>query len=96
MAEFRLSPAAQHDLERIWRDTRKQWGVEQAHYYTDRLTVAFEVLAEIPLSAVACDDIRVGYRCRHVERHVIYFRVTVYGIAITRILHDCMDAKRHL
>jgi plasmid stabilization system protein ParE len=29
-------------------------------------------------------------------RHMIYFRVTDYGIAVIRILHDRMDAPRHL
>jgi len=27
---------------------------------------------------------------------MIYFRVTDYGIAVIRVLHDRMDAPRHL
>jgi toxin ParE1/3/4 len=46
--------------------------------------------------APACDHIRPSYRRRSVERHMIYFRITDYGIAIIRILHDRMDAPRHL
>ncbi len=45
-------------------------------------TTAFRALAESPKSAPACDHIRHGYRCRNVARHMIYFRVTAYGIAI--------------
>jgi toxin ParE1/3/4 len=41
-------------------------------------------LAEAPKSAPACDHIRSGYRRRNVERHMIYFRITDYGIAIIR------------
>jgi hypothetical protein len=26
MAEYRLSPAAEADLERIWKYTRREWG----------------------------------------------------------------------
>lgn len=37
MAEFRLSPAAQSDLESIWSYTNEQWGTEQANRYTDKL-----------------------------------------------------------
>ena len=96
MAEFRLAPAAERDLESIWKYTRDQWGAEQAHRYTDVLTAAFEALAQSPKTASACDHIRAGYRRRSVERHVIYFRVTSYGIAIIRILHERMDAPRHL
>ncbi len=54
------------------------------------------MLAEAPKSAPACDHIRQGYRHRNVERHMIYFRITDYGIAIIRILHERMDVTRHL
>lgn len=96
MAEYRLTPAAEHDLGEIWLYTVRQWGVEQAIRYTDLLTGTFAELANSPKAAPACDHIRPGYRRRTVERHVIYFRVTSYGIAIVRILHDRMDVARHL
>jgi toxin ParE1/3/4 len=96
MAEFRLSAAAERDLEGIWRHTSAQWGVEQAHRYTDTLTAAFDALADSPNTAPACDHIRRGYRRRWIERHVVYFRITRYGIAVVRVLHDRMDALRHL
>lgn len=96
MDEYRLTPAAVRDLETIWSHTRKQWGVEQAIRYTDILTAAFADLAQSPKTASACDQIRPGYRRRNVERHMIYFRSTTYGIAIIRILHNRMDAPRHL
>ena len=96
MAEYRLAPAAECDMEEIWRTTRKQWGVAQAERYTDILTNAFSALAESPMTAPACDAIRQGYRRRNVERHMIYFRITDYGIAVIRVLHDRMDAARPL
>jgi toxin ParE1/3/4 len=96
MAEYRLTPAAERDLESIWTYTRDQWGTDQARLYTDTLIAAFGELAEAPKTAPACDHIRPGYRRRNVERHVIYFRITAYGIAVVRILHDRMDATRHL
>ncbi len=96
MAEYRLAPAAERDLEKIWTHTRKQWGLEQANRYIDILTVAFDELAQTPQVAPACEHIRPGYRRWSVERHMVYCRITVYGIAIIRILHDRMDAPRHL
>ena len=45
MAEYRLSPAAECDLEGIWKYTRGEWGLEQAERYTDLLTAAFQVFA---------------------------------------------------
>jgi toxin ParE1/3/4 len=96
MAEYRLTPAAEHDLEDNWQYTRDQWGTEQAHHYADKLIVAFAELAEMPKTAPACDHIRSRYRRRRVEQHVIYFRITAYGIAVVRILHSRMDAPRYL
>ncbi len=96
MAEYRLAPAAERDLENIWIHTRRRWGAEQANRYTDTLTSAFSELVQSPKTAPTCDHIRPGYRRWSVERHMIYFRITVYGIAIVRILHERMDAPHHL
>jgi toxin ParE1/3/4 len=94
MAEYRLSPAAERDLEGIWNYTSEEWGQAQADRYIDLLTTA--MLAQSPQSAPACDHIRLGYRRRNVERHMIYLRITDYGIAIIRVLHGRMDAPGHL
>lgn len=96
MAEYRLTPAAERDLEAIWIYTAQHWSVEQANHYTDMLTGAFAELAQSPKMAPACDYIRPGYRRQSVERHMIYFRITNYGIAVIRILHERMDVPRHL
>ncbi|MBT9590657.1 MAG: type II toxin-antitoxin system RelE/ParE family toxin [Thiobacillus sp.] len=96
MAEYRLTPAAERDLENIWLYTRRQWSTEQADRYTAILANAFAELAQAPQTAPGCDRIRSGYRRLSVERHMIYFRATDYGIAIVRVLHDRMDAPRHL
>lgn len=96
MAEYRLTPAAERDLENIWLYTRQQWSAAQADRYINILAGVFAALAEAPETAPACDLICRGYRRRSVERHMIYFRVTKYGVAIIRILHDRMDVPRHL
>jgi len=80
MAEYRLSPAAERDLEVICKYACREWGGEQAERHTGLLTAAFQVLGESPKSAPVCDHIRKGYRSRNVERHMIYFRVTDYGM----------------
>ena len=95
-AEYRLSPAAVRDLAAIWLYTVGEWGIDQAHRYTDDLTAAFDQLASNPQLGTTCDHIRKGYRRRSVGRHVIYFRATRYGIAVIRVLHDRMDAPRHM
>jgi toxin ParE1/3/4 len=96
MAEYLLSPAAEKDIESIWRYTRQHWSAAQADGYTGILVSAFEELAQSPKDAPSCDHIRRGYCRQHVERHTIYFQLTDDCIIIVRVLHDRMDAKRHL
>lgn len=96
MAELRLTPAAVRDLEDIWRYTVQRWSISQADRYIDRLTACFEALAQAPLSAPACDHIRPGYRRQLVESHVVYFRAGQDMVTVVRILHERMDAPRHL
>ncbi|WP_439852380.1 type II toxin-antitoxin system RelE/ParE family toxin [Pseudomonas syringae] len=96
MAEYRLAPAAERDLEAIWVYTFHEWGSTQANRYIDGITKVFTELAHSPKTAQTCDHIRTGYRRRSVERHMIYFRVMPYGIAITRILHERMAAQSYI
>lgn len=96
MAEYRLAPAAERDLEAVWIYTFQEWGSSQANRYIDSITKVFTELASAPKTAQSCDHIRSGYRRRSVERHMIYFRVTSYGVAITRILHERMDAQSYV
>jgi len=96
MAEFRLSPRAQRDLEAIFDHTVQQWGLPQALYYTDLIEAACAIVAAAPQQSQDCSAIRPGYRRRIVEQHVIYFRPTTDGVAIIRILHHRMDQARHL
>lgn len=96
MAEFRLTPAALRDLEGIWHYTVQQWGVAQAERYLDALNASFESLAQAPRSAPACDHIRPGYRRYGAERHAVYYRVEADTVIVVRVLHERMDAPRHM
>ncbi|MDN5752744.1 MAG: type II toxin-antitoxin system RelE/ParE family toxin [Nitrosospira sp.] len=80
----------------MWLYTRRQWSRPQPDRYIDMLSAAYTELADSPMTASVCDPIRPGYRRYHVERHMIYFRIAPYGITVIRILHDRMEASRHL
>jgi toxin ParE1/3/4 len=96
MAEYRFSPGAQRDLDEIFDYTVSQWGLPQALHYTDLIEAACAGLAKAPEQSQNCAHIRAGYWRRAVERHIIYFLATSYGIAVVRILHQRMDAARYL
>jgi toxin ParE1/3/4 len=96
MAEYRLGPRARFDLDELFGYTVVRWGLPQAQRYTDLIEAACADLAQAPQQAQDCSHVRPGYRRRSVGQHVIYFRVTRYGIAVIRILHQRMEAARHL
>jgi toxin ParE1/3/4 len=96
MAEYRLSPKAQRDLEAIFDYTVERWGLPQALRYTDLVEAACAKLAEAPLQSQDCAIIKSGYRRRNIEQHAIYFLQADYGIAVIRILHQRMDVAQHL
>jgi toxin ParE1/3/4 len=96
MAEYRLSPAAQTDLDSIFDYTVGQWGLAQAFDYTDLIEATCMELADSPLRAQSCERIRRGYRKRSIGRHAIYFQVTTDGILVMRILHQRMNAAQYL
>jgi toxin ParE1/3/4 len=95
MAEYRFSPKSRRDLNDIFDYTVARWGLDQAFRYDMLIEVACSEIAKSPLQAPSCDNIKPGYRRWRIEQHIIYFRQTRYGIAISRILHGRMDATRH-
>lgn len=97
MAEgrYRLSPLALADLENIWSWTATRWSAEQAESYHAGLVAAFEGLARGAKTGRAA-DIRPGYLKYEVGAHLVFYRRSVMGIDVIRILHQRMDIERHL
>ena len=96
MTRYRLSPAAECDLQEIFDYTAQQWGLQQALRYLEKLEAACDVLAASPAAGIDSQEVRAGYRRHGVGRHVIYFQRTDYGVAVIRILHGRMDPSRRL
>ena len=94
MADYRLTAAAQRDLESIWSYSIERWGAEQAARYTEHLKEVIEQLVRAPRAASNCEHIRPRYLRRRAGAHMIYFRETDYGIAVIRILHTRMNPTR--
>jgi toxin ParE1/3/4 len=97
MTAYRLTPAAQADLDNIWNYTAERWGVEQAERYLHAIRGACEALADGRRRGQSIDAIRPGYRKLASGSHFLFFRMTDRGeIEIIRILHQRMDVPRHL
>jgi toxin ParE1/3/4 len=92
---YRLSPLAETDLEGIWLYTFRTWSIEQADSYHVGLVAAFEGLAAGHKTGRPV-DIRDGYFKYAVGAHLVFYRVSDLNIDVIRVLHQRMDANRHL
>jgi toxin ParE1/3/4 len=96
MRRYRLSPAAQSDLDEIWTYSADRWGAARADRYIRDLIGAVEKIAAEKRRGRACDDIRPGYfRCT-CQSHVIFYKLTAARVDVIRILHQRMDFTRRL
>ena len=93
MVNFQLTELAKQDLRSIGRYTQTTWGREQRNTYLAKIDAAFQLLAMEPQLGKSCDDLRAGYRKYPVGKHLIFYRQSVDGLEIIRILHQRMDIE---
>ena len=96
MTQIELTRDAERDLIDIYLYGIEQFGRAQAERYAIALNLRIDFIAENPgmgsdYSAVR-EDLR---RYEHVS-HAVYFRPTLSGILVLRILHGAMDPGRHI
>ena len=95
MAKFRFSVRAEGDLLDIAEYTLGTWGEEQTLRYLDELEACCQQLGDNPGLGRACREIRPGlHRIEH-GKHVIFYRVEIGGILVSRILHQRMLPGKH-
>ena len=96
MRELVVRPRAYADLEGTWLYTFEKWGEEQASKYLRQLHGALDLLKDDPERGKNREAIKPGHFSVHVGRHVAFYTLTDAIVGIERVLHDQMDAPRHL
>lgn len=94
--DIHLSEAARSDLIDIWAETYRQWGADQADRYLDDLESALAGLTGNPGLGTDCSDLLRGARRLVTGRHLVFYEPDSDRIFVIRILHQSMDAPRHL
>ncbi len=95
MSRVILSPKAKSDLSDILDYTLAEWGVDQAEKYVRELWAVMQAHACDSSTSTDISDVRKGYRKIGSGSHIIFFKLTVDGIDVVRILHQRMDFERH-
>ena len=96
MTEYRLSKAAEQDLEEIYTYSFREFGERRADAYFQSLENCLEHLSVQPRLGVDASSLRKNYFRYVHQRHSIYFRQSSVGILIIRILGPGMSAERNL
>ena len=97
MTGYVLTPRARRDLSEIWDDSAEQWGTAQADRYIRLIATGCTALAAGRTKGRSAEAIRPGYFRQTIGSHVLFYRARKRGgIEIVRILHQPMDAARHL
>lgn len=85
--EYRLSPAAEADLDAIWDFTAVRWSVDQADAYLRGLGEKFHHLCVFPLSNRERSEISPPVRLSIYKSHLIVYRLEPDHIAVLRVVH---------
>ena len=91
-----LSPRAQRDIDDIWTYMAEHWGTEQAALYVRQIGQHMAFIAPSPTIGQACLQVRSGIFRFPSGSHVLFYRSTLDGVDVVRILHARMDVERQL
>ncbi len=95
MPTYKLSPLAEEDLYKIISTTISSWGNEQAKVYAQNIDAALMKLAQYPDFGKERNEIYKEAKSFPVEKHIVFYRVSLNGIGVARILHQRMDLSKH-
>jgi toxin ParE1/3/4 len=95
-SNYTLSKRAKADLEAIWLYGLETWSLEQAEHYASGLYEKFDFLSQWPKAGRQANRIREHYFRFEYQSHTIFYRTEKSQIRIVRVLHEKMDAGRHL
>jgi toxin ParE1/3/4 len=96
MADYVLSNTAEADLDGIYVYSFETFGETQADAYFLSLRDCLQTLAEKPRMGQSAKTLHAGLLCHRHARHIVYYLVEDGGIFVVRVLHDAMDAPRHV
>ena len=87
VAEYRLSPAAQRDLDAIWDHTALTWSIAQADAYVRTIVGDLDRLLLNPEVSRERREFRPPVRIRRSGSHLIIYRIEPGWLSVFRIVH---------
>jgi toxin ParE1/3/4 len=95
LRELEFATPALHDLEKIKIESEAIWGLAQRQRYMADLELRVGRLRERPETGPPAKD-RPDLRRLIVGQHAVFYEFDEARVGIIRVLHQRMDAPRHL
>lgn len=96
MKGYRLTEAADRQLQEIWRYSRDQWGVARADAYLAEIDDALVKAIKSPSLFRARPELGDAVLARKVVSHIAFGFVEDDEFVVVAVRHGRMDPKRHL
>ena len=96
MARVELTVDAERDLVEIYLHGLEHFGYASTERYVDALHAKMALAAEHPSFGANYEFVKSDLRRYECVSHAFYYRETIDGILVLRILHGRMDPSRHL
>lgn len=96
MGTYRLTPAAQKDLEEIWAYITETRSIEQTLDYIDSIEAACDTLSAMPQMCRERHEFTPPVRIHPHRKHLIVYVIDEGGISVIRVLHARMDVDAQL
>ena len=90
MSLYRISRAAQGDLDEIWCYVAS-FDVRAADHWLDAVERRFKILAEQPEAGQSRADLASKLRFLPVGNYLIFYRPIENGVEIARVFHGARD-----
>ena len=90
MPKFKLTPAAEQDLQEIWLHIAQD-NLKAADKLLDRIEAQCELLAIHPQLGPAREDIAKGLRYHPLANYLILYRAIAQGVEIVRVAHGARN-----
>jgi len=89
---YRISEAADRDIEALYIEGALRFGLAQADRYHESLTRAFEAIAAFPELARERDELNPPVRTQPTGSHIVVYRILEDGdVLIIRVRHGRED-----
>lgn len=92
MSPFRISFAAERDLDEIWLYIG-EFDVDAADRWLDTMKDCFSVLAEQPFAGQSRTDLDLELRFFASGSYLIFYRPIACGVEIVRVIHGARDYR---